>query len=237
MNFVIPMAGMGSRFRSAGYLQPKWKIETKGKSLLEWSIDSLPLDLCTNLIFIALKEHDENLGVVKFINSKYKHLQFDIQYILLEEVTRGQAETVLKASDFIIKEEELLIFNIDTKFESTSLKNKLLDKGHDGVIGSFFSTEQRFSFAKEIDGFVTETAEKVVISNNALTGLYHFKRPMDFLDAAQYRLDNNITDSNELYIAPMYNDLISRGRKFVLDCVENIDILGTPEELLAFESF
>lgn len=45
MNFIIPMAGKGERFKNAGFELPKMLIEAHGKTLLEWSVDSLPLDL------------------------------------------------------------------------------------------------------------------------------------------------------------------------------------------------
>lgn len=41
MTIIITMAGMGMRFRNAGYTVSKYMIEAKGKTLFEWSMDSL----------------------------------------------------------------------------------------------------------------------------------------------------------------------------------------------------
>jgi len=41
LTIIITMAGMGSRFRKAGYTVPKFMIEAKGRTLFEWSMDSL----------------------------------------------------------------------------------------------------------------------------------------------------------------------------------------------------
>ena len=41
MNIIITMAGLGTRFRRAGYKMPKYRIEARGKTLFEWSMDSL----------------------------------------------------------------------------------------------------------------------------------------------------------------------------------------------------
>ena len=41
MTIIITMAGLGSRFKKAGYDCPKYMIEAKGKTLFEWSMDSL----------------------------------------------------------------------------------------------------------------------------------------------------------------------------------------------------
>ena len=41
---------------------------------------------------------------------------------------------------------------------------------------------------------------------------------------------------NEYYIAPIYNDLIKMKKKIITDEVDNIDILGTPEEVDLFKN-
>ena len=235
MNFVIPMAGRGQRFADAGYTKPKMLIEAHGKTLLEWSIDSLPLPLCTRLICILLREHDEQFGLSGHISRLYGQ-RMDVRFFHLETVTRGQAETVLLAKPLVNMNEDLLVFNIDTYFQSETLAMQLQRDDIAGVLGAFESREPRFSFAvvDEQTGYVTKTAEKEPISSHALTGLYHFKKPEDFFEAATYYIDNDIRVNNEFYIAPMYNYLIQRGARFVVDPVREHHILGTPDELREF---
>jgi dTDP-glucose pyrophosphorylase len=84
------------------------------------------------------------------------------------------------------------------------------------------------------EGFVTKTAEKEVISSNALTGLYHFTYPEDFFEAAEAAFAKNETTKGEFYIAPLYNHLIKKGRKLIVDLADEVNILGTPEELEIF---
>jgi len=235
MTYVIPMAGHGSRFKEAGYSKPKMLIEVHGKTLLEWSVDSLPLDICEHLIFICLKEHEDAYNLSKLIKALYEEKVSQLSFIYLDTVTRGQAETVLKAKHIMEPLKDLVIFNIDTYFQSSSIKNALLRTDTDGVIGAFYSKEDRFSFAKVgSDGYVSETAEKVAISNVALTGLYHFKHASDFIKIAEHHIKRNITTKNEFYIAPMYNDLINEGKKYIVDIAGSHWILGTPFELEYF---
>jgi dTDP-glucose pyrophosphorylase len=239
MNFVITMAGIGSRFKKAGFKKVKMLLEAHGKTLLEWSVNSLPLELCTNLIFIGLKEHNDQYGLQDFIKNRYKLkdqcMSYDLNFLWLKEVTRGQAETVYKAKELVNFNTDLLIFNIDTFFISSTLKKNLLINNIDGVLGAFRSNEDRFSYAKLNDaGYVVETAEKEVISNYALTGMYHFKYPKDFFDVCEYHIENEIFYKNEFYIAPMYNELIKKGKKIIIDVAEEQWILGTPEEYWKF---
>ena len=60
LTVVITMAGLGSRFREAGYTVPKYQIEAHGKTLFEWSMESLAgfYDAENEYIFVVRKEDD-----------------------------------------------------------------------------------------------------------------------------------------------------------------------------------
>ena len=76
---VIPMAGQGIRFKNAGISKPKFMIEVKNKTLFEWSIDSLPLEISKQIIFICLNEH-KKFNIDQFIKNimfeKYPKLNY-----------------------------------------------------------------------------------------------------------------------------------------------------------------
>jgi len=235
MNFLITMAGEGRRFREAGYALPKMLIEAKGKTLLEWSVDSLPLHLCSRLIFVAQQKHEDEFHLTKKIVSIYGNKVRSIHFKFIDKLTRGQSETACLAKHLVDTSQPLLIFNIDTQFSSTTLAKNLLLKDIDGVLGAFYSEEPRFSFAAlNNEGFVTKTAEKEVISTHALTGLYHFTNSDDFFEAAESAFEKNESTKGEFYIAPLYNHLIAKGRRLMVDMAEEVNILGTPEELNIF---
>ena len=191
-------------------------------------------DICDNLVFIGLLEHKEKFQLEGFIQKKYAYL--NPRFLWLDKTTRGQAETVLLAKDLISRNDELLVFNIDTMFDSQTLKTLILANKYDGILGAFESDEDRFSYAKiSDDGIVVKTAEKEVISKYALNGLYHFKLAKDFFDVAKHQIDNNMLYKGEYYIAPMYNELINSGKKFTVDLCQKHWILGTPDELNDFK--
>lgn len=229
MNVVIPMAGKGSRFAKNGYDKPKFMLSIDGISLLEYSVNSLPLSIAEKIIFIALQEHENEWNISEFIKNKYP--DNNLEFVFLSETTRGQSETVLAAKDYINNDEELLIYNIDTFFDSATLKSNLLKKDCDGYLGAFYDENDKWSFAKtDEDGFVIKTTEKVPISTNALTGMYHFNLGSDFVRVAEEAINNNDLVKNEFYIAPLYNSLIKEGKKFKLDLVTDFVALGTPED-------
>ena len=238
MKIVIPMAGKSSRFYNAGYKIPKHMIEVKGKTLMQYSIDSIPISNNDKVIFIALREHDSLYKLKKNINQIFPNLNFEL--ILIDTETRGQSETVMAARDFIDDDEELLIYNIDTFFKSKTLLgilNKTENK-NDGVLGAFLNTtsESHWSFARiNKNNFVAEVREKEKISDYALTGLYHFSKSKYFFRTAEKHIENNILQKGEFYIAPLYNDLIDEGKNFKLDIVDEFIPLGTPKEVKIFE--
>jgi hypothetical protein len=59
LNVIIPMAGAGSRFESAGYTFPKPLIDVKGKPMIQVVIENLNIE--ANYIFIVQKSHYEKL--------------------------------------------------------------------------------------------------------------------------------------------------------------------------------
>ncbi|MBI4802319.1 MAG: hypothetical protein HY796_07320 [Elusimicrobia bacterium] len=240
--YAIAMAGRGLRFAEAGFSLPKYMIEAAGRTLFEHSVFSLPLQLAAKIFFIALSEHEQTFRLSAFIKEKLGRsaaagLAWELA--LLDAPTRGQAETVLKIQDLVPPESALAVYNIDTCFSSATLAARLADPRarRDGVIGAFklAGPDPKWSFARTgPGGAVVETAEKVQISDNALTGLYHFSRSADFFEAAGAAVRGGETERGEFYVAPLYNRLIAGGRRFVLDEAEELIPLGTPEDVAAF---
>ena len=241
-NFIIPMGGEGKRFRDSKFKKPKFMIKTKNKTLLEWAIQSLPLDFSHKIFFIIRNEDEQNFGVKEFIKKimieKYANKKFEVQ--VLEKNTRGQAETVLSCKKEIDNNRPLVIFNNDTYFKSTRLKSRLLsmkNQNIDGILGIFNANDPKYSFV-EIDneGIVVRTKEKEVISNFASTGLYVFSKGSDFVKSAEYAIEKNILSKNEFYISELYNFLIKNGKKFTIDFADEFIALGTPEDIKKFEA-
>ena len=238
---VIPMAGHGRRFKDAGISKPKFMIEVKNKTLFEWSLDSLPLEISRKIIFICLEEHEKEFNVGKFIkdimNQKYSNLSYELVY--LEKTTRGQVETVLHAKQLIDSESTLIIYNIDTYFTSTRLKSKILtlkNQNIDGMLGCFTSDDENLSFVELNDkGLVKRVREKEKISSLASTGLYIFSSGKQFIETAETMIKNDIKVRDEFFVSELYNILLKLGKKFEIDVAEEFIPFGTPDDIKKFE--
>jgi UDP-N-acetylglucosamine diphosphorylase / glucose-1-phosphate thymidylyltransferase / UDP-N-acetylgalactosamine diphosphorylase / glucosamine-1-phosphate N-acetyltransferase / galactosamine-1-phosphate N-acetyltransferase len=235
VNVLIPMAGRGKRFAECGFKEPKPLIPVLGRPMYSWAVDGLPLDSTSRLIFVCLREHLKDSALEADI--RFRYARFDPQIISLDRVTEGQACTVLAARERIDTEEDLVIFNADT-YCPTTLKHALALFGSsvDGVLDVFRGQGTHWSFARtDLAGRVLETAEKRRISEWSTTGLYYFRKGRDFVRHADDMIRSEERSNGEFYVAPVYNRMIAAGADIRINPVDQIWVLGTPEELAAFE--
>ena len=84
-----------------------------------------------------------------------------------------------------------------------------------------------------------QTAEKKPISDLCSTGLYFFNKKQDYLDSYyEYLLKpEEEWENGEIYIAPLYNKLIERGKQIHFFLIEKNDVIfcGTPSEFTEFQ--
>tara|TARA_B110000263_G_scaffold177843_1_gene155577 strand:+ start:181 stop:1326 length:1146 start_codon:yes stop_codon:yes gene_type:complete len=238
---VIPMAGHGKRFKNAGITKPKFMIEVESKTLFEWSLDSLPIEISRKIIFVCLEKHEKEFNVSKFIKNimREKYPKINYELIYLEKTTRGQVETVLRAKQLIDSENPLIIYNIDTHFVSTRLKTKILslkNRNIDGLLGCFTSNNKNLSFVEINEkGYVKKVREKEKISSLASTGLYIFSSAKQFIEAAEIMIKNDRKVKEEFFVSEIYNILLKSGKMFEIDMAEEFVPLGTPDDIKKFE--
>lgn len=236
MNIVIPMAGLGTRFKNEGFDLPKPIIEVNGKTLIEHSVSTLGIE--GKYIFITRRFENPNWN--KILTEKLKELYSDLVEIILENPTRGAAETALFAKSYIDNNEPLIITNCDqiTDWDQNDFYNFISNPNIDGAVVTYPSNNPKNSFAVVEDGFITKMVEKDPVSNDALIGVHYWKRGSDFVKSAKELLNDfqNI-GRPECYISETYNYLISKGA-----LIKNYHIgenqyisLGTPYDLKIYE--
>ena len=236
MTAIITMAGLGSRFRKAGYNVPKYMIEAKGKTLFEWSMDSL-LDYnphVSKYIFVVRKE-DNSSGFIRERCQQYDLENIDV--VEIDYLTDGQATTCMLAMPYCEKDASILIYNIDTYVEPYEMKYS--DLSGDGHIPCFHAEGEHWSFVRldEKGRKAAEVREKRRISDNCTLGAYYFSSAGLYQKLyEEYYTDNSNLERNEKYIAPLYNLMIEKGMKVTISIIPagKVHVLGTPEELQMF---
>lgn len=239
---VIPMAGMSSRFFKAGYTKPKYMLEAHGETLFAHAVKSFAAYFSTKPFLFIVRDIFETAEFVKAEASKLGIKEFYIS--VLEQETRGQAETVTLGLDLLSKQQvnyqgEITIFNIDTFRPHFRLPD--IAKNSDGYLEVFQGSGDNWSFAKpesDTSTKVVQTAEKNPISNLCSTGLYHFASVQDYLDAYNHYLSRPVGEweKGELYIAPLYNYLIQIGKDIHYHLIDRDDVIfcGVPDEYTDF---
>lgn len=233
MNVLIPMAGAGSRFAQAGYTFPKPLIEVNGKPMIESVVNNLNME--AHYIFIVQKSHYENYHLKYLLNL----IAPDCGIVQVDGITEGAACTTLLAKDYIDNDQPLVIANSDqyVVWNSNECMYAFSADDIDGGILTFESHHPKWSYAKiGEDGFVSEVAEKKVISSNATVGIYYWKRGSDYVKYAEQMIDQNIRVNNEFYVCPVFNQAINDGKKIRIKEVKQMWGLGTPEDLKTFLS-
>lgn len=231
---VIPMAGLSSRFTKAGYTKPKYMLPLAGKSVFAHSIESFEAYFETRpFVFIARPV----AGTEDFIRHEVNALGIkDARIVMLDHETAGQADTVRLGVEKagIEAAAPLTIFNIDTFRENFRFPEAPWFQTSDGYLEVFRGEGANWSYVGPLAGadepLAERTTEKQPISDLCCDGLYHFARTTDFLEALdQERLTPS---SPELYVAPLYNHLIKKGRKIHYELIKTdaITFCGVPAE-------
>ena len=235
MQMIITMAGLGTRFRKAGYDCPKYMIEARGKTLFEWSMDSL-LDFNGYISRYVFVVRAEDLAG-NFIRRQCEKYEIrNVELVELDHMTDGQATTCMRAISCCNPDESVMVYNIDTYVEPYEMK--YADISGDGYIPCFQAEGTHFSFARlDENGKVAEVREKVRISDNCTLGAYYFSSARLYKQIyEEYYTGDRKMDRSEKYIAPLYNFMIQKGLSVTISIVESnkVHVLGTPEELEEF---
>ena len=221
------MAGKGRRFSEQGWNIPKQLITINGRTLVDISMQSIRTENC-NLIFIVREEHVSNFHIDQILKKQFGP---DTTVIPVKGDTEGAVCSCLYAKKYINNETSLSIYCLDVEFRPKFNPYKI-DTDVDGLILTFRSNSPNYSYVQtDFKHKVTRTAEKLVISNEAATGLYYFKHGRDFVSYANMMLEDQEKQNNEYYICPLYNYLIKAGKNIITSEVDKMYVFGTPEEL------
>jgi dTDP-glucose pyrophosphorylase len=229
LNIVIPMAGLGSRLPFSAYGTIKPLIDINGNPMISHVINSL--NLSGKYIFIARRD-EFSVELEKVISQAKKNYEF----VLIDELTRGPAETCLAAKYLIDNEDELVIANADQImwWDGVQFLNSARSEDYNGMIVTYTSSSDRNSFARlNRNGLVTEVREKEVISELALAGIHYWRNGKDFIESAEKMISEGRYSMGEFYVGPTYNFLIEKDSK-----IGNYHIpgfqhnpVGTPDDL------
>jgi len=246
LTVLIPMAGHGARFQSAGYETPKPLIPVSGKPMVVQATESLPAG--QNHIFVALKSHLESSGIEDALRKSFP----DCSIVELDQVTEGQACTcafgLAEGKPPVDLESPLIIGACDNgMLYDQSEFQKLIDEGVDAIAFSFRNhpaskrNPKMYGWLKTNEaGVIEDVSVKVPISetphnDHAIVGSFYFRKASFLLDGLKRMQEKNRRVNGEFYVDTLIGELAEMG----MDCrVFEVDYYvcwGTPDDLKVFQ--
>jgi glucose-1-phosphate thymidylyltransferase len=211
MNIIIPMAGMGKRMRPHTLTTPKPLLKIAGKEIVKI--------LCEEIVRTC-EGKVENIGFI--IGDFGDKVEEDLIKVAQELGSTGKIyhqEEALGTAHAIYCAEELLQGNTVIAFADTLFDAGFkMDLNQDGIIWtSCVKDPSQFGVVKKkedgtIEKFVEKPAE--FVSNEAIIGIYYFKKGEELKKEIKYLLDNNIMKSNEYQLTDALDNMLNKGFKF-----------------------
>jgi capsule biosynthesis phosphatase len=231
MDIIIPLGGLGNRFKKFNYNRPKPLINVMGQPIIHWLLNSLDLSKINNVIIPYNKE----LSQYRFESQLTKDFpKVSFKFKKLETDTRGASETLLEALKLLDYDSPVLCIDGDSFF----LENVIEKWNGENCVYIFEShtKEPLFSYSKVQDNKIVDIKEKEKISNLASAGIYGFKSSKLLKEYCEKIIKNNIKQKNEFYTSGVIKEMINDGHdirpKFIN--YDNMICLGTPMHLRLF---
>ena len=229
VHLIMPMGGAGSRFFKDGFVMPKPLIELKGKPFFYWATKCMSqcVDV-QDITFVVLQEHINEFK----IDTEIKKYFPDANIVVIPHLLKGAVLTCMEGVKEITDNNPIIFNDCDHIFKCEEFYNYCNSgnfEENDGALLSFESNDPKFSFLKlDENGYVIETVEKVVVSNNAICGAYYFKNKDLFLEMSNEYLEK--CNYSEYFVSGVYNIMAEHGKKIVNFVVDSHTPFGTPDE-------
>lgn len=232
MNILIPLAGRDPRYTTF-----KPFIPFQGKPLIQHVVEQHQLSSKDNLIFIVLKELEEQYNISKKLQNMFGNR---IIIRVLPKETKGAPCSILEgASDLINSEESLLIELADVLRDLSDFHKEIHNVPKD--IAGIIPVEPNRLIVDRPWGYVTVNnngAMKQLIEKQNAThpgyatmGLYFFSKGKEFVQCAKQMIEqNSFVYNNNYFVGPVYNEYVQMKKKITLSHVRIKHILGSPED-------
>lgn len=250
MIILIPIGGIGKRFKDKGFDKPKSLINVCNKPILYYLLDNLNLE---NIDFVYIPYNKEylNYDFENKLKNHYPEIKF--KFLILEKNTRGAAETISIALNKLISDKIRYPINFNEMKKNFDKPILCLDSDNfylNNIIklwngqNCLFTINDKgknpiFSYVKtNSKNIITEIEEKNKISDSACTGAYGFESYYELKNFIDKIIMENKMQKGEFYTSCVVKEMIENKYKF-----KNIDIknknyfsLGTPEQVKLFEN-
>jgi NDP-sugar pyrophosphorylase family protein len=243
MQIVIPLSGIGKRFKEAGYTVPKPLIDVDGRPMIQHVIQLFPGE--TNIIFICndLHLHETNMrDILMEICPTCQIIEVSV------ENRRGPVDAVLQASHVIQDESEVIVSYCDygTVWDYPRFLKDVRNNQADGAIPAYIGFhphmlgKDHYAYMTHQDKWMTAIQEKKPFTDNkmneyASNGTYYFKKGSLMKNYFRQLISEGIQINGEYYVSMVYNLLVKDGLKVRIFEIEKMLQWGTPYDLEIYQ--
>lgn len=240
-SLLMPMAGLGKRFKEEGYQETKPLISVSGSPMALQSAKSLPAAI--ENIFVLRTDMDGYSRVEDEISTAIA----DSKFVELQSITEGQAKTVEAGLASIARAGSIVVGACDNGLIFDRVKHSsLVDSGEFDLIvwvarghTNAIRKPEMFSWLIVDDGQVSGVSVKQPLGDPAndpiVIGTMTFRNPK-ILSACLERLFAREGKVNgEFYLDSVIEDAINLGFKVSFFEVDSYVSWGTPNDLRTFE--
>ena len=209
MIVVIPLGGIGQRFKDHGYTRPKALIKIFGKPILYYLLDGLNLDN-VDFVYIPYNREYSEYNFESVLKNDYPHVRF--KFFKLENQTRGAAETIYLSLNQLNMENDtpVLCLDGDNFYEC----DVITQWGGENCVFTMHDTTPRpiYSYVECNDSSnICDVKEKVKISDHACTGAYGFKSMPELKKFALEIIRDDDRQHSEFYMSGVIKRMLDGG--------------------------
>ena len=245
MKIVVLMAGEGKRFTDV-YGQDCYKpfVEVNGKTILEWTLSSIPEIQKFSVDFVIQAKHEKKFQVIKRLRQIFSSsLNYDV--LILQYPTQGNLETAYLFNNYYNdSEEDILFLDSDNYYDGSKLisfiENKKKENGAFCLICGFepLDDSAKWCFMEigprenEVKGLYEKDVKSLKRGGKPMVGVFYFSDRKRFNDAARQCFNKQQKTGNEFYLSSAV--LNYEGSVYGL-IVDKVIPLGTPEDVGEFQ--
>ena len=243
MQLIIPMSGIGKRFKDAGYKLPKPFIRISGKPIVQHVVEMFPG--VEDVLFIVNKEHYEDLELD--LKAQLLRIAPESKIVEIDNHKFGPTWAIKQAREFIKLDVPVVVNYCDFAcvWNFPAFREKL-HSGVDGLIATYsgfhphmLKNAQYAYLRLDKSKNLVEIQEKLPFTSNpmlepASSGTYGFGTGQILLDAVDEQIANSDSYNNEYYSSLTFKNMVLSGKVIKNFEIERFFQWGTPED---FEDF
>jgi bifunctional N-acetylglucosamine-1-phosphate-uridyltransferase/glucosamine-1-phosphate-acetyltransferase GlmU-like protein len=249
IQLLIPMSGSGSRFRSAGYQEPKPLIPVSGVPMIERVLDLFPWDWpCT---FVLSSDHRDT-DLAKLLTD----LRPSSKILWIDEKERhkspfkGPALAVYMGAKTLDPSLPVLVSYCDYGmiWDARHFERFVGDSDCDACLVSYrgfhahYLSPTMYAYSRINNELVRAVREKGCFTSNreteyASAGAYYFKSSKKLQDALEWQVEDKLEVQNEHYVSLAIEAMLKRMPQSAVRVFEIPKFCqwGTPDDLKTFE--